>query len=381
MMNLSLMIGGKGLQNRFRVLVINPKSTSTIVTLFQNELCIFTQTVHHTTKFKTVASNIDDEIRLRKEAILTLLKEAGINISNVHAISAIGGLVRSVPGGSYEITEQMLQDLRNNYNGKHVSNLGGLIAYSIAQGLNIPAYIIDPPVVDELNELARFSGLPGIERKSIFHALNQKYVARKAANELDKAYDEVNLIVAHIGHGITIGAHKQGKVIDVNNGVHGDGPFSLERAGTIPSEGLIKLCFSNEYTEEELIHEITFNGGLKAFLHTEHIEEIEQMITNGNELAIKMIEVMAYQIAKEMGAMATVLSGHVDGVVLTGELAKSKPLTEQIMHRVAWIADIFIYAGEYDVQALNEATLRVLRQEEAPKQYSLKVIKKEQITR
>lgn len=169
------------------------------------------------------------------------------------AVSANGGLLRPIEGGTYIVTKEVLDDLRNSYNGKHASNLGGILAYEIAKGLNIPAYIVDPPVVDELSELAKFSGLPDIERKSIFHALNQKSVARQAAKELQSTYHQVNLIVAHIGNGITIGAHEQGKVIDVNNGLHGDGPFSLERAGTIPSEALISLCFSGNYTEEDII--------------------------------------------------------------------------------------------------------------------------------
>lgn len=312
---------------------------------------------------------LNNEVAIRKTQILRLLSDAGINMSKLDAVSAIGGLLRSIEGGTYLVTQDILIDLKNSFNGKHASNLGGILAYEIAQGLNIPAYIVDPPVVDELCHLAKFSGLPEIERISIFHALNQKAVARMAAKELNKTYENVNLIVAHLGNGITIGAHEKGKVIDVNNGLHGDGPFSLERAGTIPSEALISLCFSGEYSKDDIIRKITYKGGLKAYLNTDDLNEIEERIANNDEYAKTVVEAMAYQIAKEIGSMAAVLSGNVEGVVLTGELAKSKLLTDFITERVIWIADVFPYPGEYDLQAINAGTLRVLKNEEQPKEY------------
>src|SRR5699024_2127632 len=265
--------------------------------------------------------------------------------------------------------EQVLNDLKISFNGKHASNLGGILAYEIAKGLNIPAFIVDPPVVDELSHLAKFSGLPEIERMSIFHALNQKAVARQAANQLGKTYDQVDLIVAHLGNGITIGAHQKGKVIDVNNGLHGDGPFSLERAGTIPSEALISLCFSGEYTKDDIVHKITYKGGLKGYLQTDDLSEVEDRIAQKDSTAKTVMEAMAYQIAKEIGAKATVLGGHYEGVILTGELAHSKLLTNLITERVNWIADVFVYPGEYELQAINAGTLRVLKSEETPKKY------------
>ena len=357
------------MQKRYRVLVLNPKTTKTIVSVFHNDLCIFKETLHHNTKFKNDMTALNNEVTYRKKQILKLLSDSGINMSKLDAVSAIGGLLRSVKGGTYVVTKEILIDLKNSFNGKHASNLGGILAYEIAKGLNIPAFIVDPPVVDELCHLAKFSGLPEIERISIFHALNQKAVARKAAEELNKTYENVNLIVAHLGNGITIGAHQQGKVIDVNNGLHGDGPFSLERAGTIPSEALISLCFSGKYSKDDIIRKITFKGGLKAYLDTDDLTEIEQRIANNDEYAKTVVEAMAYQIAKEIGSMAAVLSGNVEGVVLTGELAKSKLLTDFITERVIWIADVFLYPGEYDLQAINAGTLRVLKNEEEPKQY------------
>lgn len=357
------------MQKRYRILVINPKTTKTIISVFHNEKCIYMQTINHHTVFKSDLTEIDNEVTVRKTQILRVLNEAGINMSKLDAVSANGGLLRAIEGGTYFVTNDVLKDLRSSYNGKHASNLGGILASEIAKGLNIPAYIVDPPVVDELSELARFSGLPSIERKSIFHALNQKAVARQAASELKMAYNQANLIVAHIGNGITIGAHKRGKVIDVNNGLHGDGPFSLERAGTIPSEALISLCFSGEFREEDIINKITYKGGLKAYLHTDNIAEIEKRIRNKDEHAKKVFEAMAYQISKEIGAMAVVLVGKVDGIVLTGELSYSQILTNFITEKINWIADVFIYPGEYDIQALNAGTLRVLRHEERPKIY------------
>ncbi len=357
------------MHRQYRILVINPKSTTTIISVFHDEKCIFKHIVHHHSVFKSELDEIDNEVTVRKTQILRTLNEAGINMSKLDAVSANGGLLRPVEGGTYIVTNDVLVDLKSSYSGKHASNLGGILAHEIAKGLNIPAYIVDPPVVDELNELAKISGIPGIERKSIFHALNQKAVARQAAKELNMVYEQANLIVAHIGNGITIGAHKKGKVIDVNNGLHGDGPFSLERAGTIPSEALISLCFSGEYEEKDIVNKITYKGGLKAYLHTEDILEIEKRIKTEDLHAKKIFEAMAYQIAKEIGAMAVVLAGQVHGVVLTGEISNSSLLTEFITERINWIADIFIYPGEYDLMALNAGTLRVLKKEEMQKIY------------
>lgn len=359
------------MRKRYRVLVVNPKSTNTIISVFHNDLCIFKERIHHHTKFKNdmTVTALHNEVTIRKTQILRLLSDAGINMSKLDAVSAIGGLLRSVEGGTYIVNEDILFDLKNSFNGKHASNLGGIIAYEIAKGLNIPAYIVDPPVVDELSHIAKFSGLPEIERISIFHALNHKAVARQAAKELGTSYENINLIVAHLGNGITIGAHQNGRVIDVNNGLHGDGPFSLERAGTIPSEALISLCFSGEYSKDDIIRKITYKGGLKAYLNTDDLAEIEDRIANEDKYAKTVVEAMAYQIAKEIGAKATVLAGNVQGVVLTGELAKSKLLTDFITERVNWIADVFLYPGEYDLQAINAGTLRVLRKEETPKIY------------
>lgn len=339
----------------------------TILSIFHDETCIYKLTIEHD---DFDGNNLTTEVANRKQAILRCLMDAGINMSKLHAVAAVGGLIKAVEGGTYTVNDQMLTDLKMNYNGEHVSNLGGIIAYEIAAGLNISSYIVDPPVVDELMNLAKYSGLPGYERKSIFHALNQKSAARQAANELNKRYEQMKLIVAHLGYGITIGAHEYGKVIDVNNGLHGDGPFSFERTGTIPSEALIDLCYSNDYTKAEMIQLITKQGGLKAYLKTNTMETTYKIINTQDKDAKKIRQAMAFQIAKEIGSMGAVLSGQVDAIVLTGHLAGSDILTNEITAHVNWIADVFIYPGEYDLQALNEGTLRVLRGEEVPKVYS-----------
>lgn len=354
------------LQKRHRVLTINPKATSTLLSIFQNEMCIYKVTIQHEGFYE---NHLATEVTERKEEILRCLTDAGMNVSKLDAVAAVGGLLRAIEGGTYIVTEEMLADLKISFNGEHASNLGGIIAYDIAVGLNIPAFIVDPPVVDELSPLAKFSGLPRYERKSIFHALNQKAVARLTAAELNSNYEQVNLIVAHLGNGITIGAHEQGKVMDVNNGLHGDGPFSYERTGTIPSEALIDLCFSNEFTKEEMIHLITTQGGLKAYFKTDTLNESYDKMNSDKDEARLICQAMAFQVAKEIGSMATVLAGRVDGIVLTGQLANSKRLTNYVTERVNWIADMFIYPGEYDLQALNAGTLRVLRGEERAKLY------------
>lgn len=357
------------LQNNYRVLTINPKTASTLISVFHNERCIYHVTIQH---------EHPDELDMivegtnRKSNILDHLMDAGINMSKLDAVAAVGGLLRAVQGGTYIINEAVLADLRISFNGEHVSNLGGMIAYDIATGLNIPAYIVDPPVVDELCPEASYSGLPQYERKSIFHALNQKAVARETAAQLASNYHDVNLIVAHLGYGITIGAHEQGKVIDVNNGLHGDGPFSYERAGTIPSEALIDLCFLHNYTKSEVTHIITRQGGLKAYLQADTLDETHEKLNSQDEKARQVFQAMAFQIAKEIGSMATVLAGKVDGIVLTGPLAHHTVLTNDISKRTNWIADMFIYPGEYDLQALNAGTLRVLRGEEEPIIYERK---------
>ncbi|AVR01115.1 butyrate kinase [Oceanobacillus sp. M65] len=360
---------GNTLQLNYRNLVINPGSTSTKIGVFENDICIFEKSIRHSGEDLSQYSNIMDQYDFRKNVILEQLDYEGINISKLSAVCGRGGLLQPIEGGTYEVNDIMLHDLQTGYNGEHASNLGGIIANEIASGLNIPAFIVDPVVVDELADIARYSGVPEIPRKSIFHALNQKAVARKAARDAEKAYEEMNMIVTHMGGGITIGAHKGGKVIDVNNGLHGDGPFSPERAGTVPAGDLVSLCFSGEYYVGEIMKKIVGQGGLMAYLETNDAVEVEKRIAAGDTYAEEVYEAMAYQIAKEIGSMASVLQGRVDLIVLTGGLAYGKTFTEMIMKRVKWIADTVVYPGENELEALNEGVLRVLRGQEEPKVY------------
>lgn len=352
-----------------RILVINPGSTSTKIGVFDNDLSIFEKTIRHERETLSEFDNIIDQYEFRKQTILESLDIEGINISKLNAVCGRGGLLRPIEGGTYRVNDDMLKDLRAGFAGEHASNLGGILAFEIASGLNIPAYIVDPVVVDEMDPVARISGFSLIERKSIFHALNQKAVARRVAKELGKKYEELNFIVAHMGGGITVGAHKKGRVVDVNNGLHGDGPFSPERAGTVPAGDLVSLCYSGEFFREEIMKKLVGQGGLVGYLDTNDALEVEKMIEKGDEKASLVYSAMAYQVAKEIGAASAVLSGRVDAIILTGGLAYGKGFVRSISERINWIADIIVKPGENELQALAEGALRVLKGEEREKEY------------
>lgn len=353
----------------YRILAINPGSTSTKIGVFTNEVPLFEQTIRHDRETISSFETIIDQYEFRKDTILQTLDTQGINVSKLHAVCGRGGLLRPIQGGTYAVNEAMLEDLKMGYSGQHASNLGGILAHEIASALNIPSYIVDPVVVDELDEIARISGFSLIKRKSIFHALNQKAVARRVASELGKKYEDLNIIVAHLGGGITVGVHKNGRVIDVNNGLNGDGPFSPERAGTVPAGDLVNLCYSGEYYRDEILKKLVGQGGLVGYLGTNDALKVEQMIENGNEEAKLVYYAMAYQVAKEIGAASAVLYGKVNGIVLTGGLAFGNQFVNAISERVNWIADVIVHPGENELQALAEGALRVLRGEEEGKKY------------
>ncbi|MGG5255127.1 butyrate kinase [Neobacillus sp. SM06] len=353
----------------YRILIINPGSTSTKIGVFDNEVSILEKTIRHDAELTHSFEKMIDQYEFRKKTILETLEENGINLSKINAVCGRGGLLRPIPGGTYTVNQAMLSDLRFGFAGQHASNLGGILAYEIASGLNIPSYIVDPVVVDELEPIARISGFPSIERKSIFHALNQKAVARRVAQDYQKKYEEMNFIVAHMGGGITVGVHQRGRVIDVNNGLHGDGPFSPERAGTVPAGDLVSLCYSGEFYLDEMMKKLVGNGGLFGYLGTSNAVEVEKRIKNGDEKAKLVYEAMAYQVAKEIGAASTVLFGKVDAIILTGGLAYGAHFVKMIIDRIHWIADVIVQPGENELQALAEGALRVLRGEEAAKEY------------
>lgn len=356
-------------EKEHRILVINPGSTSTKIGVFDNERSIFEKTLRHETDKINTFPSIIDQYEFRKRTILETLDQDGMNISKLSAVCGRGGLLRPIEGGTYSVNDQMLTDLRNGFAGQHASNLGGILAYEIAIGLNIPAFIVDPVVVDEMEAIAKVSGVPSIERKSIFHALNQKAVARRVAASLEKKYEDLNLIITHMGGGITVGVHKEGRVIDVNNGLHGDGPFSPERAGTVPAGDLVSMCFSGDFYREEVMKKLVGQGGLVGYLGTNDAVKVEKMINAGDEKAALVYTAMAYQIGKEIGSASAVLKGKVDAIVLTGGLAYGKQFVKDISSYIDWIADVIIYPGENELQALAEGTLRVLRNEEDAKNY------------
>jgi butyrate kinase len=356
-------------QKELRILVINPGSTSTKIGIFDNEMPVFEKTIRHDIETIHQFDSVIDQYSFRKETILEALDYEGINISKLSCVVGRGGLLRPIEGGTYRVNPPMLHDLKTGFAGEHASNLGGILAYEIAEGLNIPSFIVDPVVVDEMDEIARISGVPEIERKSIFHALNQKAVARRVSKMLGKPYQSLRLIVVHMGGGITVGIHKDGRVIDVNNGLHGEGPFSPERAGTVPIGDLVSLCFSGEYYADEVMKKLVGQGGLVAYLGTNDARTVEDKIEKGDERAALIYDAMAYQVAKEIGAASTVLHGQVDAIILTGGLAFGKEFVKKITDRVEWISDCIIQPGENELQALAEGGLRVLRKEEQAKEY------------
>ena len=352
-----------------RILAINPGSTSTKIAVYDNDQEVFETTLRHSTEEIEAYNTIFDQYDFRKKVILDALDDNSINLSKLSAVVGRGGLLKPIEGGTYEVDDKLLDDLKVGVLGEHASNLGGVLAYEIASNLNIPSYIVDPVVVDELDDIARISGMPEIERKSIFHALNQKAVARRLAEDLNKSYESLNLIVAHLGGGISVGAHKNGRVVEVNNALDGDGPFSPERSGGVPIGDLAKLCFSGKYSHPEIKKMIKGNGGLNAYLGTNDGRDVLKMIENGDQKAELVFKAMAYQVAKEIGACAAVLKGKVDGIILTGGLAYGKDLVSWIESSVDFISKVYVYPGEDEMKALAEGGLRVLEGKESAKKY------------
>ncbi|MDR2557020.1 MAG: butyrate kinase [Bacteroidales bacterium] len=343
------------------ILTINPGSTSTKVAIFENENCIFQKNTRHSVEELSPYSKISEQFAFRKDALLHVLEnEAFFDLKRIDCIVARGGLLKPMEAGIYEVNETMLGDLRKCKYGEHASNLGGLIAYEIAAECralgrqDVKAYIADPVVVDELENIARISGHPLFPRMSIFHPLNQRAVARRYAHEMNTSYDKLRLIVAHLGGGISVGVHKYGRIVDVNNALNGDGPFSPERSGGLPAFELADVCFSGKYTLEEIKKMITGKGGYVAYLGTNDAREVENRVLNGDIKAALIQDALAYQVSKEIGAMATVLKGKVDAIILTGGMAYGRPVVKIISDSVGFIAPIKVYPGEDEMLALAE---------------------------
>lgn len=350
--------------NTIKILAINPGSTSTKISFFKNENLIFTEVLDHPSEVINQYDTIYDQFGFRREIILKTLMEKGVNLKELDAVVGRGGNMKPVKGGTYQVNQSMLNDLKIGVMGQHASNLGGILAHNIAESYGLPSYVVDPVVVDELDDFARFSGIPDIQRKSKDHPLNQKAVARQAAEKLGGEYQDFNFLVGHLGGGISLGVHKKGRLVDVNNCLDGDGPFSPERAGGLPVASLIDLCYSGKYTKAELRKKLVGKGGLVAYLGTNDGREVTKMIKNGDKEALKVYQAMAYQVSKEIGAGATVLNGEVDAILLTGGIAYDKDFVKWIKERVGFIAPVMVYPGEFEMLALTQGVLRVMNKEE-----------------
>lgn len=351
-----------------KILVVNPGSTSTKIAIFEGENQVDLKVLRHSPEELSMFKTLWEQFDFRLKIILEFLDENGLKPADFSAIVGIGGLLRPVKGGVYRVNEKMLEDARNNFQGEHPSNLGCALAYEIAKMGNVEAFTVDPVSVDEFEPLARYSGHPLIQRRSLSHALNIHATARLASEKIGKKYEEANFIIAHLGGGISVCPVKGGKIIDAND-ASSDGPFSPERTGGLPLQPFITLCFSGKYNEQEIRKLVMGKGGLVAYLGTNDANEVEKRINEGDAYAREVYEAMAYQIAKEIGAMATVLKGDVDAIVLTGGLANSKMLVDWIIERVSFIAPVLVFPGEDEMKALALGALRVLRGEEKAKEY------------
>ncbi len=352
-----------------RSLIINPGSTSTKIGVFDDENQILDKTLRHSTEEISQYPNIYSQKDFRKQLILDALKEENIDIKSLNVCVGRGGLLKPIPGGTYEVTDALLKDLITPPQGEHASNLGGILAREIGESIGVKAFIVDPVVVDELQPVARISGIPEIERVSIDHPLNQKAMARRYAKSVGKKYEDVNVIVVHMGGGTSCGVHHGGQMIDVYAAFNGDGAFSPERANGIPALSLVQLCFSGKFTEAEMKKKIIGGGGFNAYLGTNDMREVAKMVAEGNEKAKLVRDAFIYQICKNIGACATVLKGHVDQIILTGGIAYGQDVCDDIKASVEWIAPVTVYAGEDELLALAQGALRVMTGEEEAKIY------------
>ena len=352
------------------ILAINPGSTSTKIAVYKDGRELFCKTLRHSSEELAPYKTVIDQLEFRKQTIKNALKENSIALSDLNLIVGRGGLVRPIPSGVYIVIDAMIDDIKSGKNGEHASNLGAMIARDLADEVGgIMAIIADPVVVDELDPVARITGHPAFRKISIFHALNQKAIAKLYAREHGKNYNELNLIVAHLGGGVSVGIHKKGRVVDVNDALSGDGPFSPERSGSLPAAQLVDICFSGKHSKDEIKKMISGKGGVVAYLGTNSFQEVEKRVEEGEKEAQLISDAFAYQLAKEIGAMATVVSGEVDAIILTGGIAYNKGLMESVKRKVSFIAPVSIYPGEDEMGALAQNGFSVLEGKEEAKVY------------
>lgn len=349
--------------------IINPGSTSTKLAVFEDENLVFDETLRHSTEELAGFEHIIDQKDFRKRMILDFLADKKVDIHSFDVIVGRGGLLKPIPGGTYAVTDALLADLKVGVQGEHASNLGGVLAREIGDEIGVPSYIVDPVVVDELTDVARLSGVPECPRVSIFHPLNQKAVARKYAKEQGKKYEDLNLIVCHLGGGVSCGIHDHGRIVDVYGAFNGDGGFSPERANGLPPLSLVKLCFCGKYNQQEVTKKIIGGAGFNAYLGTNDAREVFERIDRGDAYAKLVMDAFIYQLCKNIAANASVVKGRVDQILVTGGIAYQPKVIEAIRDRVDWIAPVTAYPGEEEMLALAQGALRVMRGEEKVKTY------------
>ncbi|MCD6595962.1 butyrate kinase [bacterium] len=353
----------------YEILAINPGSTSTKIALYEDENPVFVESIIHTHHDLEGLHDYRDQYHFRGEVIRKILADKGVDLHSLTAVVGRGGTFKPLTSGTYEVDEAMKQDvLTGNVVTDHISNLGCLLAADIAEPLNIPAFIVDPVSVDEFDDVARISGHPEIPRRSLAHALNIKMVAKKFAHKVGKPYEDMNLVIAHLGGGITISSHRKGMMVDVNN-ANDEGPFSPQRCGTLPITGLAKLCYSDEYDARQMKIQLVKRGGMLAYLGTDDMLKVKKRIAQGDQQVKIIVEAMAYQIGKYIGAYAAVLDGDIDAILITGGIAYNEWFTDMIMPKIKWIAPVYIFPGEDEMEGLIRGVLRVLTGEEKAKEY------------
>jgi len=354
----------------FRILVINPGSTSTKMAVFEAEAEKMQHTISHPAAQLKPFQRIVDQTEFRLNLVRAFLASQSIEPKSLQAVVARGGLLKPIPSGVYAVNKAMLADLLEARYGEHASNLGAVLAHRIAQEAGCPAYIVDPVVVDEMEDIARLSGLPELKRKSIFHALNHKSAAREAARMIGKTYEEICIIVAHMGGGISVGAHRNGRVIDVNNALDGDGPFSPERSGSLPVGQLVNLCFSGSFTLAEMKRKLVGGGGLVAFRGSNSFTDLKKAMDAGDANAVLLYEAMACKVSQEIAKHSATLKGKIDCIVLTGGLAKDDTFTAKIIERIKHLAPVRVIPGEREMLSLARGALAVLAKQEKTMEYT-----------
>ena len=358
------------MEKKYRILAVNPGSTSTKIGVYDGNELIFEHIVRYTSEELAAYGGVIHQYEFRKEGIMQILAEKGIALESLRAVVGRGGLLAPMPSGTYTVKERMLADLKAETFGSHASNLGGLLAHQLAQAAGVPAFIVDPVVVDELDPVARITGRPEIMRRSIFHALNQKAVAKRLAKDVNRSYEDLNLIVAHLGGGISVGCHKRGRVVEVNNALDGEGPFSPERTGTVQGQQFADLIAEKGWNLGQVARAMAGQGGLVAHLGTGDVREVERMAAEGNETATLVYEALMYQVSRYIAAAAVPVKGKVDYIILTGGIAYSQQLTGKITANVEFIAPVIVMPGEDELQALAEGAIRVLSGQEKAQVYA-----------